>query len=310
MRKGLLIHPEEMSRRWADRAADLGLDVLGFHPVGGGGSYQSLKALTDLLKTAEFRGLVDYAISRGLEIEYEMHAASFLLDRELFGSRPELFRMDKDGNRVPDKNFCVSNEETMEIVAKRAVELADLLYGSTDRYYFWVDDGGRNQCFCEKCGEYSASDLQLMIINRMLTEIRTVKPNAKMAYLAYGDSLEVPTKVKPVDGIFYEYAPVFKYIDKNCQKWEADCMWKGLELFGRKDAKVLEYWTDNSMFSQYTKPPKKMTIDHFPIRDEVRMYHDAGFDSITAFACYLGEDYYELYGDPDLEPYKNAFTGL
>ena len=42
----------------------------------------------------------------------------------------------------------------------------------------------------------------------------------------------------------------------------------------------------------------------FPVR---AYYEKLGFDSITAFACYLGKDYRALYGCPELSGYKAAF---
>jgi len=76
MRSEILIHTEELSRRWIDRMAELGVDILGLHPTGGSSAAGSLAGLVAALQTPRFRELLDYAAERGLEIEYEMHAAS------------------------------------------------------------------------------------------------------------------------------------------------------------------------------------------------------------------------------------------
>ena len=125
MIKRLLIHPEELSRKWIDRMADHGVDVLGLHPVGGGESHRHIEEMLSLLKTDEYRALLDYAVLRGLKVEYEMHAASFLVPRELFDKHPEYFRMDETGTRTPRLNFCFSNPEAMEIALTNAEKLAE-----------------------------------------------------------------------------------------------------------------------------------------------------------------------------------------
>ena len=34
MKKGILIHPDELTRQWIDRMADNGINTVGIHPVG------------------------------------------------------------------------------------------------------------------------------------------------------------------------------------------------------------------------------------------------------------------------------------
>ena len=116
MKKGLLIHPSELSVKWIDRLADAGIDTLGLHPEGGGDAHRSLERLLALLETAEYRRLLDYAADRGLTVEYEFHAASWLLPRELFASHPEYFRMEENGSRTAHLNFCRTNGAALEIV--------------------------------------------------------------------------------------------------------------------------------------------------------------------------------------------------
>ena len=87
-------------------------------------------------KTKEYRDLKDYAHSRGLEVEYEVHAMGYLLDRNLFETHPEYFRQNAEGARGSDWNFCVSNENALALVAARAADLATELYGSAPRFYF------------------------------------------------------------------------------------------------------------------------------------------------------------------------------
>ncbi|MBR3893948.1 MAG: DUF4838 domain-containing protein [Clostridia bacterium] len=310
MKSEILIHPEELTEKQIDRMASRGVNVLGLHPVGGDSAVDSLNRLLAQIEQPSFRILLDYAAECGLEIEYEMHAASYLLPRELFETHPEYFRMNEDGERVADYNFCVSNSEGLEIVAARAAELAHRLYRSRPAYYFWMDDIREKPCHCPACRKLSVAEQQLTALNRMIREIRKTIPNAKMAHIAYLDCIDVPHAVKPEEGIFLEFAPIEKYKDRpdrTREEEERRMMPLLLDYFGKEDAKVLEYWLDNSLFSHWKKPPKPFSADPEKVKAEVLDYADAGFSLIATFGCYLGEDYEALYGEPNITPFTDAF---
>ncbi len=303
MRKNLLIHPDELSRRWIDRMVSLGVQVLTLHPEGGTTAHESLVRLLNLLETPEYRALLDYAAERGLEIEYAFHAASYLLPRELFESHPTYFRMDENGERTPKFNFCASNEETLGIVAKRAVELAGKLYRTAPRFHFWLDDGRSARCCCEKCRTKSASDLQLHVMNTVLRALRENDVSAKLAFLAYFETLASPQTVKPEAGIFIEYAPFDRDMKAPAEMMSGEdkaVISDLLSFFGLEGAQVLEYWYDNSMFSGWKKPPKPLFVNNDNIRADLNFYGKLGFSEISSFACFLGADYEALYGEPDL----------
>lgn len=309
LKKGVVIHPEELSENWIRRALDTGINVIGLHPEGGLRAGGPINKMLELMKTDEFRRLVDLAESKGIKIEYEMHAIGWLLDRDLFETHPEYFSEDENGVRHNKTNFCVSNEEAMDIVVERAVWLAKNLYGKQDTFNFWMDDTLEARCMCPKCRHMSMSDQQMKVINRITTAIRQEIPNAKVAFLAYFGLLEVPTLEKPVEGVFLEYAPMFRHTSKDAAKiqWEADQLQPLMDFFGKEDAKVLEYWLDNSLFSGWKKPPKELHVNAEPIREDVQRYLAMGLNYITNFACFLGPDYEELYGEPDITPYTDAF---
>ena len=104
MRTELLIHPEELNEKWAERAIELRLDRLTLHPHGGRNAHISLAKLIDMLDTPEVRQLIDRLCDSGVEIGYEFHATSYLLGRELFASHPEYFRMNENGERTSERN--------------------------------------------------------------------------------------------------------------------------------------------------------------------------------------------------------------
>ena len=316
MKSGILIHPEELSKKWIDRLVLHGVNTLGIHPAGGLNAANTLKELLSLLEKDEFRTLIDYAKSKGLTVEYEFHAAGYLLDRELFDTHPEYFRMNESGERIADLNFCTSDRSALKIVARNAVKLTSLLYGCDDTYFFWLDDAVNGRCFCPKCRSLSASDQQLMVLNEMITAIRKQRPGAKLAYLAYFDTLDTPKTISPADGIFLEYAPIDKWrrskdeIEKYREnvRRELESRMPLLNFFGAKNSRVLEYWIDNSLFSGWKKPPKQLTCDGAEAKRDIEEYVKLGFEDISCFGCFLGADYECLYGEPDISPLCDAFN--
>lgn len=313
MTSGLIINPQDLSKRWIDRMADAGLDILGIHSEGGKEAYKFVEELDALLDTDRYRELIDYAIQRKVKIEYELHAAGYLVPRSMFLTHPEFFRMNSKGERVNDWNFCVTNPDALALCVKRAARLVSRLYGSEPTFYFWMDDGRDTHCSCEKCRKYSPSEQQMIVVNAMLKEIRKSVPEAKMAYLAYFDSIVPPVKVKPEAGVFLEYAPFEKYtaVGEDAEKKKARerrMLEPLMETFSAEPPKVLEYWFDNSIFSGRVRPPKKFTLDEDAMRADVKKYAELGFDWLTSFACYLGDDYHELYGDFDVSSYADAIS--
>ena len=313
MKKSMIIHPEELSQRWIDRLADAGVEILGIHPHGGTGAKDSIAELVELMRTDGYRALIDYAHTRGLEIEYEIHAAGYLLPRDLFDSHPEYFRMNERGERTSDYNLCVSSPDALAILARRARELAGELYGSASRFYLWLDDNKNSVCHCPACQRLTASDQLMIATNAMQREIRRDIPDASLAYLAYLNTLEPPMSVEPDDGVFLEYAPIEKYLVKGDDaderiRLEREALSRVIKYFGSAKRKLLEYWYDNSLFSRWKKPPQKFTLDESTMAKDMADYLPLDFDYISTFACFLGEDYEALHGDFDIAPFARLGT--
>ena len=147
----------------------------------------------------------------------------------------------------------------------------------------------------------------MIVVNEIIKDIRKDIPDAKLAFLAYFNTSLPPTKIRPEKGVFVEYAPMERDMKKPSSEVsdkEIDNQKKLLETFGKTDSKVLEYWYDNSMMSNWTKPPKQFIPNNDLIRDDMDYYRQLGFNYLSSFACFLGADYEELYGEPDVSAFK------
>ena len=312
---GLIIHPEELTERMIDMLKDTPINVLGIHPVGGASAEASLKRLVELANDEKFAEKLARVRTFGIKIEYEAHALAYLLPRELFTTEPELFRVNSKGERCADYNLCPSNERALSIVSERAEKLSRILKSDTGRYYFWSDDQKDAFCCCERCARLTHSDQAMMIYNAILRGIRRSEPEAKCCYLAYSDAIEPPKSVMPDEGIFLEYAPIRRDTTRplNDEGCEVNRKFRSviaplIEFFGKTDATALDYWLDNSLFSGWKKPPKYLEITSKTVTADKHFYEECGFEAITSFACYLSDDYIDLWGTPPIKEYAEALN--
>lgn len=313
--RGLVIYPEEISSFWNGLILKSRLNLLGIHPAGGLTDGKAVDDAIAHLKTMQVQLLLHELITRGIAIEYEMHALSWLLPRELFSTYPDWFRMNEKQERINDFNFCTCNKDALAYISERSAVLAQIFTPTTNRYHFWLDDVADSKCHCRECASLSASDCALTAYNAILKGIKTINPYAGQCYLAYHDTLNVPKRVEPEPGIFLEYAPM----DRDLNRPIADNMSEKnsgqikplddlLYLFGTKNAKALDYWMDNSYPSGWKKPMKSFTLEKEIVKKDIDYYLNKGFETVTSFACYLGEEYYQLYHKlPDITSYCDAF---
>ncbi|NLC68135.1 MAG: DUF4838 domain-containing protein, partial [Clostridiaceae bacterium] len=224
-KRGILIHPEEVGNYRADILVESDLNLVAIHPKGGVKAAETLNDMLEFVKTDTFLEFAEKVRNKGIELEYEFHALSWLLDRKLYYTHKDWFRMNKDGEQVHDFNMCVSSRDALELIAERAAELALKLPFNTDRYFFWIDDV-KAFCQCPHCKVLTPSDQAMIIYNHILKGIKTVNKNASHCYLAYLDTIAAPKNVSPDAGIFLEYAPILRdsnllINDENCVKnWE------------------------------------------------------------------------------------------
>jgi len=107
-------------------------------------------------------------------------------------------------------NFCTSNADAAAELMKNIVQdLIDGQWQDADSINFWMLDGGR-WCECENCqAQGSPTDRNLRMVHRLRQEIEKARAegrlrrNVRIAFLAYADVIEPPTKPLP-EGFDYE----------------------------------------------------------------------------------------------------------
>lgn len=209
--------------------------------------------------------------------------------------------MDENGERTPEDNFCPSNQEALAVIQENSVKLANLLPPSSDRFYFWQDDN-TPWCKCGSCREFSSSDQTLLVNNAILAALRSVRGDAKLAYLAYTHTLEEPpVRVKPLEGTFLEIAgPIIHKMER--ARFEA-ALDRNLACFGVEHAQVLEYWLDVSFFNGWQRPAQRLEWDAAQVKRDIDFYRSKGFKSVTSFGVFLDRGYFMEYGEPPVVEY-------
>lgn len=248
-------------------------------------------------------------IDAGLDFEYEEHAMSWLLPRELFDTHPEYFRMDEHGVRQKDGNGCPSNSEALKIIMGNVEDFAKKHTPTNHKYYTWLFDGG-DICHCEKCRNLNASDQGLIFENHIIKALKKFDSEAQLAHLAYHTTTPAPSVIKPEKDIFLEFAPFYRRWDKplsernairDGQVWTHGDYLKMLEdnlkIFPSETAQVLEYWMDVSQRSGWKKPAVRLQWYNDVYLDDLKTYASYGIRNITCYAVYVDENYVKSYGD-------------
>ncbi len=108
--RGIVLHDTDCGTYWAERLEKSGLNVVGVHPAGGVDAHLTLAACMELVKTDRFREFRQRMNRVGIAVEFEMHALTWILPRDLFDAHSDWFRMDENGERTPRFNCCASSD--------------------------------------------------------------------------------------------------------------------------------------------------------------------------------------------------------
>ncbi len=298
--RGVVVSAKDLSGDfdWPRLAYEAGLTTIGTHV----GPEDVMPFMQSKAGGRFYEGCAKY----GIAIEHELHAMDYLLPRSMFDREPELFRMNADGVRVRDANCCAPNPRTLEIVARRAVEVAKVCTTTTGRYHFWLSDSDR-MCMCPECRELSGAEQALLVENAILAALRReVEPFAMLSHLAYTVTLDVPKAVLPDPGIFLEFAPFRRWGGVRKReplveggKWLArlDAL---LKVFPAAEAQVLEYWLDESLFCGWKRPLVRIPWNAEKTRADIAAYARRGIRHFTTFAVSVGDGYVKEFGADSL----------
>ena len=304
--RGIVLSTKELAEvDWPALAARSGINTIGTHITP--------SEVLAFLDSHEGRSFSEACRQYGITVEHQLHAMGELLPRELFAQDPEMFRMDSSGVRTPDFNCCVHSERALDLIAANAARLAGILRPGNHRYYFWLDDNAP-VCCCPLCKPFSPSEQALIVENRMLKAIREVDPQAKLAHLAYSHFMDPPRKVQAEEGIFLEFAPIYRSWDVPLTVEDALCprgypvtngdnlRWleANLEVFDAEEAVVLEYWLDVSLFSRWKRPAVELPWHPEVCGSDLATYASYGIRHVTTFAVYMDEEYFKRF--PSTKP--------
>ncbi len=293
---------------WSDVCDTSVLDYIG---IAGQTALNTFSIYNAPLGTKTWSDFTEKCKAKGIGIEYEEHMMSFLLPRSLFEAYPEYFRMDSNGVRVSDANGCPSSEGALSEVWRNAISIAKRYHPTNHKYYFWLDDGG-DVCHCDKCAGLNASDQALIFENTVIRALKTIDPDAKLAHLCYYNTLEPPKSVEPDEGIFLEFAPFFRRWDEPlANTWVVGRDGKtthaeylrqlkaNLGVFPAETAQVLEYWMDDSLFSEWnTDKLVEVPWDKAVFLSDLKTYAEHGIHNIMCYAAYVGPSYVQKFGFP------------
>lgn len=311
--RGVVLYPSDIRSLGAEKLVDIlkgaGINLLGIHS---NTITEDLDSLRIYLESADGQLLMELCQKNGIDVEYECHVLKEMLPRSLFDIHPEYFRLDAKGTRTNDLNICFSSDEAWAVIEKNVTELLGWLQPTTNRYFFWIDDSRDGFCHCDKCAPYSPSDQALLYENRMLQIIHKVNPEATLAHLAYASTLEAPETVKPLEGIFLEFAPIGRDYANPLPPEEHNALKKNLEVFPKETAHLLEYWLDASMFSRWDRNNwTQVPWNPDECQRDIELYRELGIESFTTFATWmLHQCYFELHGQDEAVKAVNEYGSL
>ncbi len=305
MTRGVVFLMEDFIPEWIEWAKEGEINSIGLHKMGG--STLDEHFFERIHK--DFSERIELCEQNGITVEYELHALSWLLPRRLFEDNPCLFRV-KNGVRTPDVNCCASSVSAMNILSENAYETAKRLKQSSHNYYFWTDDAYDGLCECDLCKGMNGADQNMRLVNAMLRGVKAYDSKAKMAFLAYQSTMELPTDT-PGKDIFLEFAPIERDLSKAMTDIKnapsAGILKRLLEVFAPSETHALEYWLDSSLFSKHKYPPVQVPFNPEVIAGDIRFYRELGVETIKTFSAFMGKQYLELYGKPPLKEFGGLF---
>lgn len=311
MEKGIILLNKDFSEDWLPLLKEQGINKIGLHALY---QYGGLEGHLNWWLDETTQAQIAKFEKEGFIFEHELHAVDWLLPRSLFRLYPDWFRMNEKGERVNDWNVCVSNKDALKFIEVSAYKLALLLKQKSHYYYIWNDDCVGSTCFCSECRKLNGADQNMIIMKHVLKGLKRYDPLAKLSFLSYQDSFEVPT-IAPDPDMFLEFAPIGRNHsepitgDSEINGKNRELLEKMLEIFPAKDAQILEYFLDVSLFCNWKREnAKALDLDEEVLEKDISYYAGLGVRSITTFTAFMDEKWRKEFGNGDLKLYGKVLS--
>ena len=247
----------------------------------------------------------------GIDAEYGGHVLQQLLPREQFREHPEYCPAGDDGVRAALGNLCVSNPDAMALVSAAALAyIRD--HPENKLLHIWGADVWRGAwCGCVQCRDLSPQIQYMKVVNAIAVALANDSKAPPIAYLAYHDTIEPHPDLKPLDKVWFEWAPRERCYshaidDPDCEinPRYLDSLKRYLDIFKGR-GHVFEYYADAILFCGlgFATP----TV----IARDLRAYRRLGISSVscltfgaysvTAYPVNL-EAFVRGSRDPDFDP--------
>jgi hypothetical protein len=206
---------------------------------------------------ADGQAIREDARRRGLTLQFGGHHLPALVRRALFDEHPDWFPL-RQGARDSRYNLCISSAGAVDQL-RRGAEAFYARFPGADVYHLWADDiRGGGWCECDGCRGLSPSDQALAATNTVAETLERLVPGARIAHLAYHDTVQPPSRVQPAANVLCLWAPrercyAHGIADASCAM-NRDEYWRPfrglLDVFGNDPARVqvFEYYSDAILF--------------------------------------------------------------
>ena len=210
------------------------------------------------------------------------------------------------------ETYSSDDEDGLESNGRILLDYIRSLPPQLNDFFLWPADRVLELRDTEQ-GQLSLSDVVLTFTNEMLKTIRTIKPTARMSFLAYWSTWDVPEVSQPADGVFLELAPIHRCFshaiaDPACSinaKEVLPVIEKLLRIFDPAESHVLGYWLDASLFGRgrYKDLSGRLPQMGETIRQDLEYYKSKGISNISTFAVGLDKEYFSGFASPTLFQY-------
>jgi hypothetical protein len=248
---------------------------------------------------------------RGIGVEYGGHVLQLLLPRDRFADHPEYFPAGDDGVRAARGNLCVSNSDAVALVRAGALAYVHE-HPENELLHIWGADVWRGAwCRCAQCRELPPQVQYMKVVNEIAGALAADSKAPPIAYLAYHDTINPDPGLKPLDNVWFEWAPRERCYshaidDKACETNPRylESLKRYIDIFDGR-GHIFEYYADAILFCGLGFATPAV------IASDLRAYRRLGLTSISCltFGAYSVmaypvnlEAFVRGSRDPDFEP--------